>query len=82
MRGKRNTLCPLQVENENIESALCGNTGIFLPKRAGGSVARIFKRSLSLFVLSLHQRLKAIPRHINFPAHFKIWNSLIKPQRD
>ena len=72
MRSQRYALYLLHIENKNIQSASGGNFAVFLPKRAGSSVTRVFKRLFAVDQLTVNNLFKTFFRHIYFAAHFDI----------
>ena len=66
MGGKVRPFCQLQIENQNVQLALCGNLGVQLPQRPGRSIPGIGKRRLPcLFPLHI-EGFKHFFRHKHF----------------
>ena len=66
---KFRALCQLQIENQNVQPALCSDTGVELAQRTRRRVARVGKERLSeLFLLGV-ERLEAGAGHKDLAAH-------------
>ena len=61
----------LDVENPDVQTALCCDGSVFLPERAGGGISGILCRCLPVLFLLLHQCGKAGTGHIHLPTHLQ-----------